>query len=186
MASSEILLIVASSGFLAMYGLEFDFLAFIWVVLLARFRGRVQALIAAAAFSLVGLVAIATGHRFPQKFTSNGEFAAAIGAIWCCAFIAMSSNSNRGPAPGSNNPFDIRLDELSGYIWSRHADGTVEYLSPDGCQYLGIAPRDLTDFTRFVHPEDVDIRQRAMEQVKRTGEPQQFRARYLAATGEYH
>ena len=186
MASSEILLIVASSGFLAMYGLKFDFLAFIWVVLLARFRGRVQALIAAAAFSLVGLVAIATGHRFPQKFTSNGEFAAAIGAIWCCAFIAMSSNSNRGPAPGSNNPFDIRLDELSGYIWSRHADGTVEYLSSDGCQYLGIAPRDLTDFTRFVHPEDVDIRQRAMEQVKRTGEPQQFRARYLAATGEYH
>jgi PAS domain-containing protein len=186
MASSELFLIVACSGFLAMYGSKFDFLAFICVVLLARFRGRMQALIAAAAFSLVGLVAIATWHRFPQGFTSNGEFAAAIGAIWCCAFFAMSSNPNRGPAPRSNKPFDIRLDELTRDIWSRQVDGTVEYLSLDGCEYLGVAPRNIADFTRFIHPEDVDIRQRAMERVKRTGESQQFRARYLAATAEYH
>jgi PAS domain-containing protein len=80
----------------------------------------------------------------------------------------------------------LRQDELTSYIWSRHADGTVEYVSPDGCEYLGVAPRDILDFTRFIHPEDVDIRQRAMEQVKQTDKPHQFRARYLAATGEYH
>jgi hypothetical protein len=62
----------------------------------------------------------------------------------------------------------LRQDELTSYIWSRHADGTVEYVSPDGCEYLGVAPRDILDFTRFIHPEDVDIRQRAMEQVKQT------------------
>jgi PAS domain S-box-containing protein len=84
------------------------------------------------------------------------------------------------------NPLDIRLDELTRYIWSRHADGTLEYVSPDGRDYLGVAPRDEQDFTRFIHPEDVDVRQRAMQRVNQMGEPQQFRARYLAATGEYH
>jgi PAS domain S-box-containing protein len=183
MASSEILLIAAGAGLLALYGSKCDLVAIVCVLLLARFRGRVQAVIAASAFSLV---TIAIGHRFPQEFTGNGETATAIGAIWCCAFFAMSSKSNRGPARSLNNPFDIRLDELTRYIWSRHADGTLEYVSPDGCEYLGVAPCETPDFTRFIHPEDVDIPQRAMERVKQTGEPQHFRARYLAATGEYH
>jgi hypothetical protein len=88
MASSEILLIAVGSGLLALYGPKFDLLVIVCVVLLARFRGRVQALIAAATFSLVGLGAIATGHGFPQEFTRNGQFAAAISAIWCCALVA--------------------------------------------------------------------------------------------------
>jgi PAS domain-containing protein len=183
MASSEILLIAAGSGCLALCGSKCDLVAIVCVLLLARFRGRVQAVIAASAFSLV---TIAIGHRFSQEFTGNGETATAIGAIWCCAFFPMSSKPSREPAPGSNNPFDVRLDELTRYIWSRRADGTLEYVSPDRCEYLGIAPRAIPDFTRFIHPEDVDIRQRAMERVKQTGEPQQFPATYLAATGEYH
>src|SRR6266436_8867343 len=66
MASSEIRLIAVGSGLLALYGPKFDLFVIVCVVLLARFRGRVQALIAATTFSLVGLGAIATGHRFPQ------------------------------------------------------------------------------------------------------------------------
>ena len=186
MASSEILLIAAGAGLLAYYGPKFDLLVIICVVLLARFRGRVQALIAATTFGLVGLGAIATGHRFPQDFTRSGQFAAVISAICCCAIFALTSKSNRESARSSNNPFDFRLDELTRYIWSRHGDGTLEYLSPDGCEYLGVAPHDVPDTTFFIHPEDVDIRRRAIELVKQTGKPQQFRARYLAATGEYH
>jgi PAS domain-containing protein len=186
MASSEILLIAAGSWFLALRGPKCDLLAIVCVVLLARFRGRVQALIAASAFSLAGLGAIAAEYRFHQGFTGNGQLAVAVSAIWCCAFFTLSSKSNRGSARSSNNPFEICLDELTRYVWSRHADGSVEYVSPDGCEYLGVAPRDIQDFTRYIHPEDVDTRQRAMERVKWTGEPQQFRARYLAATGEYH
>jgi hypothetical protein len=136
MASSEILLIVAGSGCLALCGSKCDHVAIVCVLLLARFRGRVQSLIAASAFSLV---TIAIGHRFPQEFIGNGETETAIGAIWCCAFFAMSSKSNREPAPRSNNPFDIRLNELTSYMWSRHADVAVEYVSPDGCEYLGSA-----------------------------------------------
>jgi PAS domain-containing protein len=181
MASSEILLIALGSGFLALCGPKCDLLAIAGAVLLAGFLGRVQALIAASAFSLVVLGVIATGHRFPQEFTRNGQFAAAISAIWRCAIFALSSKSNRGSDRSSNNPFEIRLDELTKYVWFRHADGTVEYVSPDACEYLGVAPRDIQDFARYIHPEDVETRQRAMERAKRTGEPQQFRARYLAA-----
>src|ERR1700733_10515958 len=186
MASSEILLIAVGSGLMALYGPKFDLLVIVCVVLLARFRGRVQALIAAATFSLVGLGAIATGHGFPQEFTRNGQFAAAISAIWCCALVALSSKPDRTSAHSSTNPFEVRLDELSKYVWSRNAEGTIEYVSPDGCEYLGISPNDAGDFTRYIHPEDVDARQSAMNRAKQTGEPQQFRARYLSGIGEYH
>ena len=194
MASNGILLIAVGSRLLALYSPRFGLLAIVCVgllaivcvVLLARFRGRVQALIAATTFSLVGLVAIATVHRFSQEFTTNGQFAAAIGAICCCALFAVSSRADRTSTHSSTNPFEVRLDELSKYVWSRNADGTMEYLSPDGCEYLGISPNDEVDLTRFIHPEDIDSRHSAMDRVKRTGEPQQFRARYLSATGEYH
>jgi hypothetical protein len=55
MASSEILLRAASSSFLSWYGPRFDLFAIVCIVLLARFRGRVEALIAASAYSLVAI-----------------------------------------------------------------------------------------------------------------------------------
>jgi PAS domain-containing protein len=185
MASSEIILIAVGSGLLTLCGPKFDLLVIACVVLLARFRGKVQALIAATAFSLVGLGAMATGYRFPQEFTRNGQFAAAITAIWCCALFALSSRSDRTSAHGSTNPFEVRLDELSKYVWSRNADGAIEFVSPDGCEYLGVSPRDIQDVTRYIHPEDVDVRQSARNRAKQTGESQRFRARYLSRTGEY-
>jgi TonB dependent receptor len=143
MASNGILLIVVGSGLLALCGPKCDLLAIVCVVLLARFRGRAQALIAATTFSLVGLVAVATVHRFPQEFTTNGQFAAAIGAIWCCALLASSSRSDRTAGRSSTNPFEVHLDELSKYVWSRSVDGTIEYVSPDGYEYLGVSPQSL-------------------------------------------
>ena len=194
MDSSEILLIAVGSGHSALYRPKFGLLAIVCVglfaivcvVLLARFRGRVQALIAATTFSLVGLVAIATVHRFSQEFTTSGQFAAAIGAICCCGLFAVSSRSDRTSTHSSTNPFGVRLDELSKYVWSRNADGTMEYLSPDGCEYMGISPNEVGDFARYINPADVDFRHSAMDRAKQTGEPQQFRARYLSTTGEYH
>jgi hypothetical protein len=126
-ASSELLLIAVGSGLLALCGPKFYLPAIVCVVLLARFRGRVKALIAATAFNLVGLGAIATRHRFPQEFTRNGQFAAAISAMWYCALFALSAKSDRASSRRPNSPFKIRLDELTRYVWSRHADGSVEY-----------------------------------------------------------
>jgi hypothetical protein len=145
MASSEILLIAVGSGLLALYSPKFNLLVILCIVLLARFRGRVQALIAASTFSSVELAAIATGHRFPQEFTRNGQLAAATSAMLCCALFALSSKSDRTSAQSSTNPFEVRLDELSKYVWSRNADGTIEYVSPDGCEYLAISPNHVGD-----------------------------------------
>jgi PAS domain S-box-containing protein len=186
MASSEMFLIAVGNGLLASHSPRFDFLAIVCVLLLARFRGRTQALIGTSAFSLFGLWSIGIGHRFPEEFTGNGQFLAALGAIWCCAFLASSSRSDRAAAHSLTNPFEVRLDELSKYVWSRNADGTIEYVSPDACEYLGVSPNDVVDFTRYIHPEDVDSRQSAMDRAKQTGEPQQFRARYLSVSGEYY
>jgi len=186
MALSELLLIAAGGGLLALCSPKSYLPAIVCIVLLARFRGRVQAVIAATAFSLAGLAAIAAGHRFPQEFARDGKFAAVMGAIWCCALFALSARSHRAFSRRPNSPFEIRLDELTRYVWSRHPDGSIEYVSPDGCEYLGISADDIGDFTRTLDPEDVDVRQGAMNRAKQTGEPQQFRARYLSATGEHH
>ena len=186
MVSSEILSIVAGSGFLSMYGSKFDILALVCVVLLARFLGRVQAVVAAAALSLIELGTIGIGHRLSLEPVRNGEVAVAILAIWFCALIAYSPRSHQTSARTSKSPFDIDLDDLTQYVWSRKADGSIEYLSPEGCEYLGVSADEVDDFTRFIHPEDVSFRQKAMDRLKLTGEPQQFRARYRAATSKYH
>jgi hypothetical protein len=59
MTSSEILLIAVGTGLFALYGPKLYLPAIVRVVLLARFRGRVQALIAATAFSLVSTTLMA-------------------------------------------------------------------------------------------------------------------------------
>ncbi len=82
-------------------------------------------------------------------------------------------------------PFQVRLDELSKYVWSRTADGTMEYVSPACCEYLGLTIEEMQDFVALIHPEDIPVRESAMKRVETTGASQQFQARYRSATGEY-
>lgn len=142
-------------------------------------------LIAVAAISIVGLGAIVTGHAFPRGLKGIEQFATMLSATWCCALFT-SSKPSRISNRLSPSPFDVRLDELSKYVWSRHADGSIEYVSPGGYRYLGISPDYTGNFTGYIHPGDIDVRQSAMNRAKETGEPQLFRARYLARTGQYH
>jgi hypothetical protein len=61
-ASSEILLMAAGAGLLALCSPKFDLLAIVAVVALGRFRGRVQALNAASNLRAIGIAAAAAGH----------------------------------------------------------------------------------------------------------------------------
>jgi PAS domain S-box-containing protein len=85
----------------------------------------------------------------------------------------------------SKIPFQVRLDELSKYAWSGTAEGTMEYVSPAFCDYLGLAIEEVQDFVVLIHPEDIPVRESAMKRVETTGESQPFQARYRSASGEY-
>ena len=83
-------------------------------------------------------------------------------------------------------PLHVRLDELSKYVWSRTAEGTMEYVSPACRDYLGLSIAQMQDIAVLIHPEDISVRESAMKRLETTGESQQFQARYRSATGEYH
>jgi PAS domain S-box-containing protein len=85
----------------------------------------------------------------------------------------------------SKVPFQVPLDELSKYVWSRTAEGTMEYVSPACCDYLGLSIEEVQDFDGLIHPEDIPVRESAMRRAEATSEPQQFQARYRSAAGEY-
>ena len=82
-------------------------------------------------------------------------------------------------------PFHVRLDELSKYVWSRSAGGTMEYVSPAYCEYLGLSIEQMQDIAVLIHPEDLPVRESAMKRLETTGESQQFEARYPSAAGDY-
>ena len=58
----------AGGGLLAWCSPKFDLLAIVAVVALGRFRGRIQALIAASTLSAIGIAAAAAGHPIPHGF----------------------------------------------------------------------------------------------------------------------
>jgi PAS domain S-box-containing protein len=177
--------IAAGSGLLARLNPEFGLVAIVTMVLLARFRGRVQAVIGASSFTFLELVSAIITPRTANTDAYLLQMLATICATWLCAIFASQTKADTKARPKSIHPFDVRLDELSEYVWSRTAEGSMEYVSPAFCEYLGISSKEMQDFTCFIHPEDIRIRENAMDRAKATGDPQQFQARYRSATGQY-
>nr|WP_187142965.1 PAS domain-containing protein [Terriglobus albidus] len=105
--------------------------------------------------------------------------------ICLCATVFLYKQSDTTTADARQRPFDVRLAELSEYVWSRTSAGDIEYISPAGCEYLGVSMDEMQDFSRFIHPDDISERQDAMKRAQNTGEPQQFHARYRSASGKY-
>jgi len=97
----------------------------------------------------------------------------------------MSFQADASPNLESKIPFHVPLDELSKYVWSRTAEGTMEYVSPACCKYLGLSVEGMQDFAGLIHPEDIRVCESAMRTAEATSEPQQFQARYRSAAGEY-
>lgn len=183
--SSELLLISAGSGLMAWCSPRYDCLAVVAIVLLARFRGRASSAVAASAFSLIELACVLSGGRFSEGHAGLRQAITALCAVWLCRAFIPGTKTPEELSAESGTLFDVPLDKLSKYVWSRKADGSLEYVSPASCEYLGVSVEGMQDFSHFIHPEDVEVRRSAMAKAAVTGEPQQLRARYRSATGEY-
>lgn len=87
MASSELILIVACSGFVAWLGPRFDVLAILVIVILARFRGRMRSMIWAGGYTLFTLVLTNGAGQFNGTDHGQWELATSIISVWLCAFV---------------------------------------------------------------------------------------------------
>ena len=185
MASSQLLLIAAGSGSLAWLGPEFDVLALLVILILAKFGGRTQSMIGAALFTLFAVAFSQGGIQLSQAGRKPLQLIIAVASVWICAFFASERRRDAGHRSVRKSPIDVSLDKLSKYVWSRTADGNLEYVSEACCEFVGMSQAEMNDHARVIHPDDVGVRDAAMEQARATGEPQEFQARYRAASGEY-
>ena len=170
-------LATSTSSFLSAWFTALLFLiAIAAVLLLARFRGRKQALAGAFASTALALVLAAIIPPVAHAGSDLSPLLVAMGAVWLCALLAL---------PRSQRPFDVHPEELSDHAWSCAADGTLEHASPQCRAYLGLAPGETRKFMDSVHPGDIRICENAMDRTKATGKSQQFKARYRSAVGQY-
>ena len=146
---SEAALIAAGGGLAAWYSPQLDLPAIVGVVLLARFRGRVQSLIGAFSFSLLVLVSAIVSPRFAHSHTGLVQLLAAICAIWFCAYFASGTKANANPPLKWENPlraqvnvWETVLTIFPGWMWLARPDGTPEFASPAALSYTGLAQEE--------------------------------------------
>ncbi|HEX4227253.1 MAG TPA: PAS domain-containing protein [Bryobacteraceae bacterium] len=187
-AMSEAALIAAGGGLAAWYSPRLDLPAIVGVVLLARFRGRVQSLIGA----LVLVSAIASA-RFAHSHTDLVQLVAPICAIWFCAFTASGTMANASPPLKSENPiraqdnvWETVLKFFPGWMWLARPNGTPEFASPAALSYTGLAPAEaLTNPDASVHPDDKQLRADYWKHLLKTEMPGQIEMRIRGADGNY-
>jgi PAS domain S-box-containing protein len=161
-------------------------LSLVLVVLLTHLFGRSFGRLAAGFTSLGIAGAMLASSHPPLASGSVSRCAVAIAAAWLCAELV----SRRPRQPGStarlkDDPFDLPIDQLSRNIWSRTADGELEYVSQSIMDYSGQTFEQLRWPYTLTHPDDVGIPAQAFDRATETGEAQEFQCRYRSAAGTY-
>ena len=170
---------LARSGLFAWFNPLLAPLAITAVLLLARFRGRVQALTGAFAFTVLVLVLAVISPPVAQAGTDLRQLVAAICVAWLCAFLA----SHRSMRPLSIPPEALkrreeetgagdssRVQELirdhqtqlsllnercPGFLWKAFPDGTITYVNSYCWNYLGLTVDEVkADWLQLIHPDD--------------------------------
>lgn len=167
MASSELLLIAAGSGFVAWLGPEFEVLAFPVIVILARFCGRTQSMIGAATYTLCAVVFSQGGEPFRQIGREPLQLIIAIASAWLCAFFASGLRRDVDHPHMLKSPIDVPPGDslwetvakiLPGWIWIAQSDGTPESTSPKALEYTGLTAEEVLKNPCALHPDDHQIR----------------------------
>jgi PAS domain S-box-containing protein len=192
---SEAVLIGASAGVLGWYSPRFDLGAIVGVVLVAKFRGRVQSVIGAFSFSLLALVSGTLGPRFVHAPADLAQFVAATCSIWLCAFfssgtkpVATAPLKGKGPSYAVDNVWKTVLKLFPGWMWIARPDGTLEFVSQGALEYSGFTnEKVLTEGLGFdsVHPDDRQRRTEHWKKLLKTEEPGEVEMRIRGSDGNY-
>jgi PAS domain S-box-containing protein len=207
---SEGLAELAHGGLLAWFNPLLGTLAITAVLLLARFRGRVQALTGAFAFTVLALVLAVMSPLVAQAATDLRQLVAAICVAWLCAFLA----SQRSMRPLSIPPETLKhreeeadagdlsrvqelvrdhqtqlslLNERSpGFLWKALPDGKITYVNSYCWHYLGLTADEVrADWIDLIHPDDREEVARRWEIVVNGGQWHDHVHRMRGKDGQY-
>jgi PAS domain S-box-containing protein len=192
-AMSEAALIAAGGGLAAWYSPQLDLPAIVGVVLLARFRGRVQSLIGVFSFSLMALVSAIASPRFAHSHADLVQLVAAICAMCGCTIFVSGAKGDATARPESENPVNARdnvwdavLRVFPGWIWVARADGTPIAVSQGAQEYTGLATETvLTDGFDRIHPDHRQPRLDFWKKLLKTQKPGELETRVRGADGNY-
>jgi PAS domain S-box-containing protein len=193
--AGEAVLVGACGGALGWYGPQFDLAAIAGVVLLARFRGRVQSVVGALSFSLLALVSAIAGPRSPHALADLAQLMGAMCAISLCALFAAGIKAAaaaphgwRDPSPAGDNLWETLPKLFPGWMWIARPDGTLEFVSQSALEYSGFTlEKVLTQGlgSEAVHPDDRQRRTEYWKNLLKAGEPGEIEVRIRRADGNY-
>jgi PAS domain S-box-containing protein len=94
-------------------------------------------------------------------------------------------NHSDGAMP-SIEPMSRTLDLLPGFVWTTHPDGEIEYLNQSILDYTGMTLEELKkNWRSVVHPDDIEVREKALDMMARSGEPVEWELRVRRSDGVY-
>lgn len=78
------------------------------------------------------------------------------------------------------------LDLLPGFVWTTCPDGEIEYLNQSILDYTGTTLEELKkNWRSIVHPDDIAVREKALDRMARSGEPVEWESRVRRFDGVY-
>src|SRR5580700_2508180 len=197
----EAALIAAGGGLAAYYSPQLDLVAIVGVVLLARFRGRVQSLIGVFSFSLMALVSAIASPRFAHSHTDLVQLVAAICAMCVCTIFVSRAKLERwvtinwdiDERKRAEQQIRDQLTQLNllgerfpGFLWKALPDGRVTYINRYCEDYLGMTAQEAAaDWGRLIHPDDRDEVARRWAIVASGGQWHDHVHRLIGRDGQY-
>ncbi|MBA2920670.1 PAS domain-containing protein [Sphingomonas sp. MAH-20] len=81
----------------------------------------------------------------------------------------------------------VTIDSIPALAWSARADGTADFFNQHYLNYVGLSEEDVRDWqwTRVIHPDDLDTLARAWESFRAVGRGGVTEARVRRYDGEY-
>src|ERR1700734_737391 len=121
---SEGALIAAGGGLASWYSPQLDPLSIVYVVLLARFRGRTQSVIGAFTFSLLALFSAIVKPGFAHSYADLVQRFAVICLMWICAICvpgskvdATASTKSEDAVHDRDKVWEAVLNIFPGWMW---------------------------------------------------------------------
>jgi PAS domain S-box-containing protein len=132
------------------------------------------------------LLTLADGRVFERYSRIQYVEGNSIGRIWSFRDVTGRIRAEEALRE-SGEQMCFMADAMPQKIFTARADGNFDYFNQQWKDYTGLTPKQLAgwEWTRLIHPEDMDESVGRWLRSVRTGEPYQMECRFRQANGDY-
>jgi PAS domain S-box-containing protein len=178
------LLIMLLAATLGWFVQAIGVVAVLFVVLLVKRFGKLEAQLAAATFTVVSaLVALAPHTQFK---VGGGllETALCVACVWITIAITRERDSDEDAIRRSERELREVMDTIPAMVWIGLADGSNVSVNRHWTEYAGLSPTGL-GWQAAVHPDDLERHFEAFRKCSAAGVPFEDEVRFRRADGEF-